>query len=408
VVDPAPAHLTISPACRLPPAGCRPPGHTETPAENEEKQQAIIMSTDHVPGLGRRRFLTTTAGAGAVAAAGLTACVSAGPARAAAASPSLADAVLKALTTHRLVALGAADSLQNHYDLLELLLTDPRLPATADIIVEWGNSLYQDTIDKFTAGQPVADADLRPVWRSTTQSPLETCDAPVYEQFYRLVRAVNSTRPASQRIRVLAGDSPIDWAKITKPGQLRDIPPRDSFVASLVRKQVLAPGRRALLCYGMTGLFHGTGMTEAIEQGTGQRIYVIADLVPLAGDPGGLARRLSRYPRNTVIPAAGTWLGSFNAGLFVSESSTAGKNPFCGVRLGTLIDAGLYPGQPAELTATWPDPDIYYYPPYCAELHRRNALTGNRVDLAQLRQEHPARYPLTPSRGCGKTPQANS
>jgi hypothetical protein len=366
------------------------------------------MSTDHAPGPGRRRFLGAAAGAGAVAAAGLAACVSSGPARATAAGASLAGAVTAALTTHRLVALGAADSLQNHYDLMELLLTDPRLPGLVDdIIIEWGNSLYQDTIDKFIAGEPVADADLRPAWRNTTQSPLETWDAPVYEQFYRLVRAVNSTRPAGQRIRVLAGDSPIDWAKITTPGQLHDIPNRDRFVASLVREQVLAKNRRALLCYGMTGLFHGTGMTEAIQQRTGQRIYVIADLVPPAGDPGGLARQLARYPRNTVIPAAGTWLGSFNAGLFVSEAN-GGKNPYCGTRLGKLIDAGLYPGQPGELTATWPDPDIYYNPAYWTELHRRNALTGNHVDLTRLRQQHPALYPLTPTKGCPKNPQATS
>ncbi len=174
--------------------------------------------------------------------------------------------------------------------MLGLLLTGPRLPGVVgDIIVEWGNALYQDTVDKFTAGQPVADADLRPVWRNTTQSPLETWDAPVYEQFYRMARAVNWTLPRGQRIRVLAGDSPLDWAKITKPGRLRAVPPRGPFVASLVQQQVLARGRRALLCYGMTGLFHGTGMTGAIERQTGQRIYVIADLVPLAGDPGGLA-----------------------------------------------------------------------------------------------------------------------
>ncbi len=271
-----------------------------------------------------------------------------------------------------------------------------------DIIVEWGNPLYQDVIDQFTAGQPVADADLRPVWRNTTQSPLETWDAPVYEQFYRTVRAVNWTLPASSRIRVLAGDSPIDWAKITAPGQLHGIPPRDTVVEALVEKQVLAKGRRALLCYGMTGLFHGTGMTEAIEQKTGQRIYVIADLVPLAGDPGGLAAKLFRYRRDTVIPAAGTWLGTFNAGLFVSQTHAGSPNPFCGVRLGSLINAGLYHGQPADLTATWPDPDIYFYPPYWTELQRRNALTGNHVDLGQLRQNHPARYLLTPSLGCGK------
>lgn len=84
-----------------------------------------------------------------------------------------------------------------------------------DIIVEWGNPLYQHTIDAFIAGQPVADAELRPVWRNTTQSPLETWDAPVYQQFYRQVRAVNWPLPASKQIRVLAGDSPIDWAEIT-------------------------------------------------------------------------------------------------------------------------------------------------------------------------------------------------
>ncbi len=337
------------------------------------------MNDQRFPRLSRRGFLgTAAAGAGAAAASAVTACHAAGTARPAASGRGFADAVLAAFARHRLVALGAADSLQNHYDALALLLTDPRLPAVVDdIIVEWGNPLYQEVIDRLTAGQPVADADLRPVWRNTTQSPLETWDAPVYEQFYRTVRAVNRTLPASRRIRVLAGDSPIDWAKITTPGQLRAIPPRDAVVASLVQKQVLAKGRRALLCYGMTGLFHGTGMTETIEQKTGQRIYVIADLVPLAGDPGGLAARLSRYRRDTVIPAAGTWLGSF--------------------------DAGLYPGQPADLTATWPDPDIYFYPPYWTELQRRNTLTGNHVDLGQLRISHPTRYPLTPSPGCGQT-----
>lgn len=362
-----------------------------------------MMSADDMPGPNRRRFLGTAAGAGAVVSAvGLTACGSAAPGRPAATGPGLADAVVDAFKTHRLVALGAADSLQNHYDVLGLLLTDPRLPGVVDdIIIEWGNALYQATVDKFIAGEPVADAELRPVWRNTTQSPLETWDAPVYEQFYRTVRAVNWALPASRQIRVLAGDSPIDWAKITKPGQLHKVPPRDTFVASLVQEQVLAKGRRALLCYGMTGLFHGTGVTSAIEQRTGQRIHVIADLVPLAGDPGGLAARLSRYDRNTVIPAAGTWLGSFNAGRFVAEASPRGKNPFCGVRLGSLIDAGLYSGQPAVLTATWPDPDIYFYPPYWAELQRRNALTGNLVDIGQLRQEHPALYPLVPYQGCG-------
>jgi hypothetical protein len=382
------------------------------------------MRADEARRVSRRRFLKAAAGgAGGVSAAALAACTGAGPV-AGTGGPApgrreLADTVLGALATHRLIALAAADSLQNHYDMLGLLLADPRLPgAVDDIVVEWGNPLYQNTIDAFTAGQPVADADLRAVWRNTAQSPLETWDAPVYEQFYRMIRAVNWPLPASKHIRVLAGDSPIDWAKITAPAELQAVPNRDSFAAALVRGQVLAHRRRALLCYGMTGLWHGTCLTGSIERSTGERVYVIADLVPPAADPGGLARKLSRYRPNSVIPTAGTWLGSFDAGLLVAEAHRTGRvparsagggphaprgSPFCGVRLGSLIDAGLYLSQPRDLTATWPDPYIYFDPAYWSELHRRNALSGNPVNLASYRHDHPARYPLathTPSHRC--------
>lgn len=97
------------------------------------------------------------------------------------------------------------------------------------------------------------------------------------------------------------------------------------------------------------------------------------DLVPLAGDPGGLARLLAGDRRNTVIPTAGTWLGAFfvattPAGQGTPATGPRGRrgNPFCAARLGSLIDAGLYPGRPAHLTATWPDPDIYHAPAYWA------------------------------------------
>jgi hypothetical protein len=51
------------------------------------------------------------------------------------------------------------------------------------------------------------------------------------------------------------------------------------------------------------------------------------------------------------------------------------------VPLAQLIDAGLYPGQPRDLTMAWPGPDIYFAPAYCQELQRRNALLGDPVDL---------------------------
>lgn len=386
--------------------------------------------------LSRRRVLhATAAGLGAVSAAGLTASCTTGGAGSAAAGLPLADAVLAALKTHRLVGLGEIHDLQTHGDALALLLSDPRLAGVVDdIVVEFGNALYQDTIDAFIAGQPVNDADLRLVWRNTTQSPLETWDEPMYEQVYRTVRAANWGQPPGKRMRVLLGDLPIDWAKITTPeeyvySERQHGGHGPGFWAPLVKKEVLAKGRRALLCFGDDTFI---GVNAAVG---GERIYRIVDLVPPAGDLGGLARRLAGYPRLTVIPTAGTWLGSADAELALAAGPNPGgpepvlakaprpkapprrpggkgKHPkrsigdnFCGQRAGSLIDAGLYLGQPQEVTASWPNPAIYLDPMYWAELQRRNALSFG-VNLDWWRQEHPVRLPQGTPSPCGKAAHA--
>jgi hypothetical protein len=106
-----------------------------------------------------------------------------------------------------------------------------------DIVVEFGNARCQDTTDRFIAGQPVADPELRAVWRNTTQSPRRTWDAPVYEQFYRTVRAVNWARPTDRQIRVLLGDPPIDWAAVTDGSGIGAFPAqREARPASVVEQ----------------------------------------------------------------------------------------------------------------------------------------------------------------------------
>lgn len=151
------------------------------------------MTTSDMPRTTRRRFIqaAAAAGLGAASVSGLAA-TSAGGSEPPATPSGLADAVLGAFNTHRLVGLGEIHDLQTHGDALTLLLSDPRLPRVVDdIVVEFGNALYQHTIDAFIAGQPVADADLRRVWRNTVVSPLETWDEPMYEQVYRTIRAAN-------------------------------------------------------------------------------------------------------------------------------------------------------------------------------------------------------------------------
>ena len=117
-------------------------------------------------------------------------------------------------------------------------------------------------------------------------------------------------------MRVLLGDVPIDWSKITDFCQWLAISQqRNHHFASVVKKQVLANGRRALLLKGLDAFVR----PNAVEQVTGERVYAIVDLAYAASDPGGVGRQLAQYPRFTVIPAAGTWLGSADAGLLFGD-----------------------------------------------------------------------------------------
>src|SRR5437762_7116437 len=73
---------------------------------------------------------------------------------------------------------------------------------------------------------------------------------PIYEDFFRIVREVNQTLSPPERFRVLLGDPPIDWTKVSgKDDVLRWMNRRNAFAAELIRKDVLAKHRRALLLY---------------------------------------------------------------------------------------------------------------------------------------------------------------
>jgi hypothetical protein len=328
--------------------------------------------------LTRRRLMAITA-AGAATAAGVATLGIAPSASAADAathsnSRQLADTVLAAFRRHRIVAIGEVHGQQEHHDALQTLLLDPRLPAVVDdIVVESGNALYQPTIDRFVAGPAVEDRDLRLVWRNTTQSPVATLDAPMYEQFFRTVRAANWSLPEKRKIRVLLGDPPIDWARVTTRDDV-EAADRDGHLASVVQREVLDKGRRALICYGSVHVMHappgaqGGGGIAQIEQQTGHRAYVIL----AGGHP-----RLALHPRRTVIPAKGTWLESADTGEF---NYLPGE---CGLPVGAVADAVLYLGQVGEQTQSHWNPAIYLDPAYWTELQRRKAIMDSPTDLEQ-------------------------
>jgi hypothetical protein len=105
-------------------------------------------------------------------------------------------------------------------------------------------------------------------------------DRPIIDDFLYAVRDRNRSLPRERRLRILLGDPPIDWRAITSADDYRKVLlRRDSHPADLIRREVLAKGRRALVIYGDGHLAArserpGQSMVGILET-SGVRIFTI-------------------------------------------------------------------------------------------------------------------------------------
>jgi hypothetical protein len=162
------------------------------------------------------------------------------------------EAILQAFDDHQVVALGEGNhgSLPSHEVRMQLI-RDPRFQERVrDIVVEFGNSLHQDVIDRFVRGEEVPPNELKKVWQDTAQAN-PVWELPVYEEFYRAVREANSRLPDDKKLRLVAGDVPFDWSEVKTLEDYGRQPQRDDGTsASIIRREVLDEGRKALVIFG--------------------------------------------------------------------------------------------------------------------------------------------------------------
>ena len=92
-------------------------------------------------------------------------------------------------------------------DLRIALVRHPDFAKKArSIVVEFGSTTEQSTLDRYIRGENVSRAQLAQVWKTTTQAANGIWDSPIYADFFAAVRDVNSTLPADARISVFGGD----------------------------------------------------------------------------------------------------------------------------------------------------------------------------------------------------------
>jgi hypothetical protein len=210
-------------------------------------------------------------------------------------------------------------------------------------------------------------------------------DAPIYEQFFRTVRARNWVLPPERRLRVLLGDPPFDMQTplpIDRDTLLKWFQ-RDEHYVAVIEKEVLQKGRRALLIAGRYHLLRGlhTSLDDhapnagtLLAQRYPETLFVIDSFVGTLEDPFRWPSAMTQWPRRSLAYLAGTWMGTNkrpNPLLIDAQTSTYQDQ----------ADALLYLGPTELLTASRADPALYLAGEYVEQLHQWQSLSNYVASL---------------------------
>ncbi len=304
-------------------------------------------------------------------------------------------AILAAFERYDLVGIPAAHGLKDLDDLILTLVRNPTFPKKVnDLEIECGNSLYQDLLDRYTSGANVPFREVQKVWRNTTQSACGLSG--FYEQLVPLVRAINQKLPRERALRVLGGDPPFDWDQIKTAEDLHKAVlslRRDTGIASVIEKEVLAKHRKALMLMGTFHLLHGAGATAMTETKYPNSTFVISEFGTFGENPADPSKTpFASWPIPALARVKGTWVGKLDLKNFLPPPYVIDQdcNPhtdFTGPLrkpVEELFDAVLYLG-PQDLRLWEKIPaDIVLDADYMKERRRREALPGSPTPAVQI------------------------
>ena len=187
--------------------------------------------------------------------------------------------LISAFDQYDIVALGEAHGkFKQESDLRIALVRHPDFAKKVRfIVVEFGSTTEQATLDRYIRGENVSPDQLAQVWRTTTQAANgnDIWEYPIYPEFFAAVRDVNSKLPADRQIRVLGGDP--------GPGDNRS---RETAAVDVIKDQVLEKHGKALVIYGTAHFYRS----------------LTKDYLESMGDDTGIVKKLDiDYPGRTFV-----------------------------------------------------------------------------------------------------------
>jgi hypothetical protein len=194
----------------------------------------------------------------------------------------IARTLVSAFDQVDVVALGEAHGRRLDSDLRIAVVRHPDFAKKVrSIVVEFGSTTEQSTLDRYIGGENISAAQLAQVWKTTTQSANGVWNSSIYADFFAAVRDVNSKLAANARIRVFGGDP--------GPGDNRS---RETAAVAVLKEHVLQEHGKALVIYGAAHFYRSAPK----------------DYLSSMGEDIGIARILEiNYPGRTfvVIPLGG-------------------------------------------------------------------------------------------------------
>jgi len=311
----------------------------------------------------------------------------------------IVKAIIDQFDRSDLVGLGELHGSQPDQDLRFQVIHSKAFAMKVRLIaVEGLNAFYQEDLDRYIRGEDVPLEQVQKVWRDSTGIFVGPVIRTTYQQFLSEVRSVNRGLPDRMKLRVIAADPPLDWAKVQSTADFRAIlSKRVVFGVDVIEREALQKGQKALLVFAGSwftrNMQHRTAnglvpWTETIGAGLDRdypgRLYVIAPV------------RSGEYPDSTELegligtPASpvllrlqGTAFGALDANEFLPANAGAllgsPAPPFRTYRDGTTLsdvaDAVIYRGKVADAVVR-PDPSYAADTAYAAELKRRAGFAG--------------------------------
>jgi hypothetical protein len=196
---------------------------------------------------------------------------------------------------------------------------------------------------------------LRKTWENQVGAPGGS-PTPPYHGLLAAVRQANQKLPKERRLRVLAGDTPIDWEHVESRQDIAPfLPFRDEDFASVVRNQVLAKRRKALLVMGAGHFQRRDGKPGVIEQQmltAFVKPYIVIAGSDVVGTYDDVETRFVQHPWPWLMEIKGSWLSSLTrrTDAQLIGSPAIGNNPAPTGTWEQVADAFLFLGPRDKLT----------------------------------------------------------